>query len=214
MAVKSRDIHVLCLAKSTALSSYYVPDLITPSDVIRVLNRAQVRFLLAGAHGIGGWTRMPRSTEDVDIIVASRGHKKAVAALVQAYPNLQVEDTEVVTRFRDPGDSMVRIDLMKPNQPIIAAALKHTYTVRSARKPYRIPSLEMALALKFAAMISPNRADEKRHTDASDFISIVKSNADIDLDKLEALGDLAYPGGGSEVIQHVQNIRAGKKIEI
>ena len=60
MPVGARDIHVQSLATSSALSEYYVPNLITPHEVIRILNTVNVRFMLLRAHGIGGWTQTPR----------------------------------------------------------------------------------------------------------------------------------------------------------
>jgi hypothetical protein len=80
MSVKVRDIHAQSPATSSALSEYYVPNLITPLQVIRVLNAAKVRFMLLGAHGLSGWMGKPRATEDVDVLVGMRGHKKAVRA--------------------------------------------------------------------------------------------------------------------------------------
>ncbi len=60
MAVQ--DVHSRSLATSSALSEYYVPKLIPPHEVIRVLSEAGVRFLLLGAHGLGGWIKKPRAT--------------------------------------------------------------------------------------------------------------------------------------------------------
>jgi hypothetical protein len=48
--------------------------------------------------------------------------------------------------------------------------------------------------------------------DASDFIRIVNVNPDIDLAKLEELGDLVYPGGGKEIVEKVRQVRAGQKL--
>src|SRR3954454_4563925 len=97
-----QDVHSASLATSTALTLYYMPNAITPRDVIAVLNEAGVRFMLAGLHGIAGWLREPRATQDVEVIVAARGLKKAVRALTTAFPHLQAEDREVVIRLRDP----------------------------------------------------------------------------------------------------------------
>ena len=170
--------------------------------------------MLLGAYAIGGWTREPRATKDVDVLVAARGHQKAVAALLAAFPHLQVEDHEVVTRLRDPETGNVVIDVMKPNQPLYRDALKHTHPVEAGGQAYSIPSLEMALAMKFSAMISLTRADDKKHSDAADFIRMVKANPDIDLEKLHAFGQLVYNGGGAEVVEKVRQVRAGEKLRL
>lgn len=212
MPVKVRDIHAQSLATSSALSEYYVPNLITPLQVIRILNAAKVRFMLLGAHGLGGWMGKPRATEDVDVLVGTRGHKKAVRALLTAFPHLQAEDHEVVTRLREPETGTIVIDVMKTNQPLYRDALKHTHTVESGGQRYQIPSLELALATKFAAMISLTRADRDKFQDVRDFMYIVDTNPNIDLVKLHALGQLVYNGGGDEIVEKVRQVRAGEKL--
>ena len=212
--MRVRDVHGQGLATSTALSEYYVPNLITPLEVIRVLNAVNLRFMLLGAHGVGGWTGKPRATEDVDVLVGARGHRKAVRALLAAFPRLQAEDHEVVTRLRDPETKAVVIDVMKANQPLYRDALKHTHLVESEGQTYAIPSLELALAMKFSAMISLTRSDDKKHMDAADFIRMVRTNSDIDPEKLHALGQLVYNGGGDEVVEMVRKVRAGEKLQL
>jgi hypothetical protein len=214
MSVKVRDIHVQSLATSSALSELYVPKLIKPMDVIRVLNAAKVRFMLLGAHGIGGWIGKPRATEDVDVLVGTRGHKKAVRALLAAFPHLQAEDNPVVTRLRDPETGTIVIDVMKANQPLYHDALKYTHTVESEGQRYQIPSLELALATKFAAMISLSRAKRDKLQDARDFMYIVDMNPNIDLVKLHALGQLVYNGGGDEIVEKVRQVRAGEMLTL
>jgi hypothetical protein len=212
MPVQTRNIHVQSLATSSALSELYVPNLIAPLDVIRVLNAARVKFMLLGAHGIGGWIGKPRATEDVDVLVSTRGHKKAVRALLEAYPHLQAEDHEVVTRLRDPETGTIVIDVMRSNQPLYRDALKYGHPVKSGGQTYQIPSLELALAMKFAAMISLTRADRDKFQDARDFMYIVDNNPNIDLEKLQLLGQLIYNGGGDELVENVRKVRAGEKL--
>src|SRR5262249_37849754 len=125
---------------------------------------------------------------------------------------LEADDHEVVTRLRDRETKEVAIDVMKSNQALMREALKQTHEVHSGGQSYLIPSLEMALTLKFAAMISPNRADESKHFDAGDFIAILKANPTIDLDQLRAFGELVYPGGGQELVDKVGQVRRGEML--
>jgi hypothetical protein len=208
------DAHARSLVTSTKLSSLYVPNFIKPEDVIRTLNRIKVKFVLVGAHGIGGWTGTPRATEDVDIVVAQRDVKKVVLCLLSKFPNLDADDQEVVCRLRDRESNSVRIDVMKGTQPIFKAALKHVQPARVGRSNYLIPSLEMALAMKFAPMVSLIRKDADKYQDAADFIRIVNKNASINLDKLSTLGDLVYPEGGKELLEMVRRVRAGERLDL
>lgn len=210
--IRAADRHSRSLAEASILSTIQIMDPILPEAVIKVLNKTRVSFVLAGAYALAGWTRAPRATKDVDVIVVASHVKKAVQALKAAFPPLEPDDQEVVIRFRDPETQEVAIDVMKANQPLFRAAIKHTTTAIIGGEKCKIPTLEMALAMKFAPMISLVRADEKKHLDAHDFISMVKVNKDIDLVKLSFLGELVYPGGGQEVVEMVETIRAGRKL--
>jgi hypothetical protein len=206
-----RDRHAESLRTSTALSAYYVEHLVTPLQVITVLNREKISFVLVGAHAVGGWTGKPRATQDVDLVVAERQIKKATRALLAQFPNLQARDEEVVVRLQDRDSGEVLIDLIKPRS-IYRAAFKHTHAVSQAGQSYRIPALEMALATKFAAMTSPNRQDDAKHQDATDFIRMVRHNPDIDQERLTQLGELVYGGGGADICEMVRQVRAGETL--
>lgn len=204
--------HVRSLATSTALSKYYIPHFKAPLDIIRILNETGVRFVLIGTHALGGWMNKPRTTHDVDVLVAARGHKKAVNALLAAFPDLEAEGDDEVTRLRHLETRAVLIDVMKPNRPLFREALKHIHTVQTDGQEYRIPSLEMALTMKFAPLTNENRAQADRFQDAHDFMCIVHSNTNIDLRKLAVFGELVYNGGGAEIVEMVRKVRAGEKL--
>lgn len=184
--------------------------MITPEDVIRVLNAAGVRYMLMGNYGITGWRLERRASEDVDVLVRTRDHRKAVNTILYSFPDLQMQDFPVVTRFLDPATEIPVIDLMKPNQPLFKVAFRQTILVEEG---YRIPNLEFALACKFAAMVSPNREERKKYLDAADFMSIVEKNwSAIRLSRLRRLGERVYPGGGAEILQLVEDAKAGRRL--
>jgi hypothetical protein len=54
------DYHAMTLEDSSVLSRYYMPTAILPADVIRVLDRARIPFILVGAHGAFGWMQEGR----------------------------------------------------------------------------------------------------------------------------------------------------------
>src|SRR5262249_8671239 len=162
-------------------SRHYVKNFITPEEVIDVLTAAGVRFLLAGAHAVGGWANESRVTQDIDVLVASRQGRAAVRALRAGLPHLQVQDTPGGVRFADPDTDKVVIDVMKPNQSLFKVAMRNTHRVETAKRTYLIPSLEFALAMKFAAMVSPFRTIGKKLFDAGDFAKMVEANTHIEL---------------------------------
>jgi hypothetical protein len=212
--MKVQDVHGHSLAKATSLSGFFMENAISPIQVISILNNLKISFVLVGVYGLAGWMKEARATEDVDVIVASRFHKKAVNALLGAFGHLEADDLPVVTRLRDRETHEVAVDVMKPNQQLFREVFKHTHTVTSHGQTYRIPSLEMAVAMKFAPMVSLHRQDEDKFQDAHDFIRMVKANAEIDLEKLAELGDLVYPGGGKEILEKVGQVRRGETLKL
>lgn len=96
------DANARMLAKASALSGIQIMDVIAPFDVISVLNHNQISFVLVGAYGLATWIKKPRSTEDVDIMVATKHHKKAVRALLGVFPHLEADEHHVVTSATRP----------------------------------------------------------------------------------------------------------------
>ena len=183
---------------------------IGPAAVGRVLREAGVKYVLVGAHAANGYTGRPRATVDVDVVV--QFPKKAARAIAAAFPHLQMRDTPVVTRFMD-GDVEV-IDLMKPTSSKLWGRLLGTTTeIRVGSEVIPIPALEGVLAAKFAAMTSPNRRQADKLIDGGDFIRIVEANPKVDLDLLNQLGELVFPGGGEFVLRLVADARAGRRLE-
>jgi hypothetical protein len=147
----------------------------------------------------------------VDVVVADRHIKKATRVLLAEFPHLEARDEEVVVRLQDRDTQKVLIDLMKP-RALYRETFKHTHAISAGGLKYRIASLEMALTMKFAAMISLNRPVGKRMRDAGDFALIVEHNPTVDQRKLYRLGELVYRGGGAEVCEMVQKVQAGEPL--
>jgi hypothetical protein len=183
---------------------------IEPKDVIKILNLAEVKFVLMGVHGIGPWMVEPRATREVDVLVQKSHHRKAVRAIRAAFPKLQIQDYPAVTRFLDPADNQVAIDLMKPVEEHHQEALKNTVPSGTT---HRFPTLEIALACKLAAMTSPNRSERKKLLDMADFMAMVEPHyEDIDRGVLFSFGEMVRNGGGPEILRLIDDIQAGRPI--
>src|SRR5487761_573721 len=184
---------------------------VEPDEVIKVLNGAGAKFVLMGQHGISGWLSEPRATRDVDVVVQKRHFAKAVRAIEAAWPELVIKEFPVVTRFLDPANMEPVIDVMRPND-LYREAFKNCLPVG---KTHAVPNLELALAAKYAAMVSRNREIEKKYSDASDFSQIVRRNhAKIDFDRLRQLGDCVYAGGGEELARFIEDVKAGRMLRL
>jgi hypothetical protein len=183
---------------------------IGPSNVIRVLQTAGVEHVLVGAHADSALAGDPRATMDVDGIAAQP--ERARDALAAAFPDLIVEEYPVVIRFK--RENREAIDVIRPSSaPIFRAALQHTRRVPMEDLQAVIPTLEMALALKFAAMVSIGRQVKDRYQDAHDFIALVEHAPSTADETLSQLGELAYAGGGRELLKLVADARAGRRLE-
>lgn len=211
-ARRRRGFTADCLLRTQSLSYAQVEGAMETREIVSILEREQVAYVVVGAYGISGWLREPRATEDVDVLIAHRHHRRTVAAMRRAFPELTVRDTPVVTRFFS-GEQAV-LDLMKPHHALFQAALKNTTLARVGHVTLRVPVLEVALALKFASMTGLRRQLKDKYQDAHDFIGMVQNNRKIELSQLRDFGELAYPGGGGDLVKMVEDARAGKRLEL
>jgi hypothetical protein len=216
--------HAAAVAECGELSELYrrmwqrrAAGMVDLHDIVRALRTKKVPFVLTGAHGISGWTGRPRSTKDVDILVkAGRNYARAVKALRELYPSLEVHSFAGVTGFFLPGEKESLIDVTYPHRADLQETLATAIWVEEGTQRYRIPALEAALANKYGAMITPTRNPGKRGQDAVDFFFMVQHSTDegrqpIDLDQLALLGEKAWPGGGGrEILRLVEEVKQGR----
>jgi hypothetical protein len=187
------------------------------NTILKTLLAKKIPFVLTGAHGIAAWTGRPRATKDVDILVkGGRNYGRAVKALQELYPNLEVHRFAGVTGFFLPGDRQSLIDVTYPHRADIEETLQTAIWVEDRGTRYRVPTLEAALANKYGAMITLSRDAGKRTQDAVDFYQMVKHAKDvlqrpIDLDKIRDLGEKVWSGGGgAELLRLVEEAKSGK----
>jgi hypothetical protein len=190
---------------------------ISLDKIITALQARKVPFVLTGAYGIATWTGRPRSTHDVDILVRTgRNHARAVKAIKELYPELEMRNFAGLAAFFVPGETESVIDVVYPHRHDIGETLATAIWIEDKGKRYRIPALEAALANKYGAMISLGRDAIKRAQDAVDFATMVKHSMDegrdpIDMERLAELGELVWPGcGGKEITRMVEQAKAGQ----
>ncbi len=193
------------------------------NQILRTLIRKKIPFVLTGAHAIGGWTGRPRDTQDVDILVkGGRNHGRAINAIKELYPELEVRNFAGVTGFFIPDEKQSVIDVTYPHRADIEETLAHPLWTENKvlGLRYRIPTLEAALANKYGAMLTPSRELEKRLVDMADFGWMVKHSMDpgqrpMNLQKLAFLGEKVWPDrGGEEILRLVEQVKAGKPINL
>jgi hypothetical protein len=193
------------------------------NQILRTLIQKRIPFVLTGAHGIGAWTGRPRATHDVDILVKmGRNHARAVKAIKELYPDLEVRLMTGVTAFFLPGEKESVIDVSYPHRGDLEETLATELWVENQAEglKYRVPALEAALANKYGAMLAASRDSRKRRQDILDFEWMVIHSQDegrspIDLEKLANLGQRVWPeGGGEEILRLVEQVKAGTAIDL
>jgi hypothetical protein len=182
-------------------------------DVLKALATKKVPFVLTGTYAIGTWTGRPRATKDVDILARpGRNHARAVKAIQERFPDLEVRKVQNVTAFFRPGERESVIDVALPSRGDNRAALEDTVWVDDPVNGvrYRIPARECAIANKYGAMLTLTRDLTKRLQDMVDLNLMAKHSMDegqtpLDLVRIEELGEMVWPrGGGKELLRIVQ----------
>lgn len=208
------DVHSGEIAMTSVLSRQQVVDAIPVEAVAKVLNKNGIRHILVGAHGLSGWRQEARATERVELIVSTRQARKATQALVSRFPKLQFKSQGTAIRLCIKKSDSVRISLQTTVQPLLRGAFKHVIATKVANETCLVPTLEMALAIKFAGFVSTTAELDAVYMDAADFIRMVKVNPAIDKAALAKLGSLVNPNGGAEIVSRVETILAGRKFNL
>jgi hypothetical protein len=223
-AIRRNLSHAAAVRECAHLTTQYrkmwaaMADVIVDLDrVLKALTAKKVPFVLSGAHGISGWTGRPRATHGIDILVkGGKNYARAVNVIRTLYPELEARRFAGVTGFFPPGEKESVVDVTYPHRADNVETLRTAVWVEERNMRYRVPSLEAALANKYGAMLTPTRDAGKRGIDAVDFYNMVKRSLDegrqpIDLDRLESLGEMVWPGGGGkEILRLVEDVKAGK----
>jgi hypothetical protein len=210
--------HLEALRTSSRLTSYFrekhqpMAIDVTPEMVIEALYQEGIKCVLMGTHGLNVYRDQTRATHDVGVLVRKRDVRKAIRVLQEAFPDLILNDTPVVARFIDPAIDQAVLDVMKPTQKVFQMAFRHTVQIGDT---HAIPTLEMALISKFAAITSPHRERLRKMQDVTDFAVMTYHNTNkIDLPKLKRLAEYVYPGGAKEIHQLVEDILAGRPLQV
>ena len=164
------------------------------------------------------YTGTARATVDVDFIIGDADFERASEVIYKAY--VQLKHRNRVSRGtydtrKQHAKNPERIDLVKDDFPLFKAIVQRYCVIRRAKKQVvKIPTIEAAIALKFAASISPNRGDETQSIDNADLMRLIRIAPNLDEKALFALGELIYRGGGKELVAVVIDVRQGKTVSL
>jgi hypothetical protein len=209
--------HAYGLHKSSMLTSDYRKRLrrgmvdVKPEEVVECMISAGVKnWCLMGLHGYVGYLPMPRATQDVDVMVPFSQKQKATKAVGDRWPMLTRVDLPQVVRFLDSSDldpeghAKPVVDVMLPWSKFQETILQK-YVIVDEETHSRYPTVEAALASKYAVLVSPHRSREKKEYDAGDFRRIVRANHQVlNHESLRELGDQVWERGGTEILRFIE----------
>lgn len=205
------------LQKSFELSSQQAEDVVNPLDVAAIFEDQKFSYVLIGGHMLSFYTGIARATVDVDFIIGNADFARASKAINKTYQQFKETDRVYHVTY-DTKKNVIdpeRIDLIKDVFPLFREVIKqYSVTLREGKSTVKIPTIEAAIALKFAASISPNRGDENKPIDNADLLRLIKSTAKFDEKALLALGELVYTGGGKELVSVVNDMKSGKSVSL
>ena len=206
------------LQKSYELSSQQVEDVVNPLEVAALFEKERVSYALIGGHMLSFYTGTTRATVDVGFIIGGADFSRAVKIIDKAYAQFKHNDRVYHVTYDSKTSDQIdpeRIDLVKDGFPLFREVVHgYCHTLRASNHTVKVPIVEAAIALKFAASISPNRGDENKPVDNADLLRLVRSRPDLNETALSKLGDLVYQGGGKELVSIVNDIRDGKPVNL
>jgi hypothetical protein len=210
--------HLLALRIGSEVTQWFRKDRepqvlkVTPENVIATLHEAGINPVLMGTHGINVYRDEARATQDVDVLVTKKEVRRAIRVLEAAFPYLDIVENSAVAHFVDLVTQKVVLDVMKPSSQAMQTVFRNTVAIKET---HRIPTLEMAIVSKYAAMTSPNRRRDKKILDLADFANMVVHNrAAIDLHRLEQIADKVAARSSNRILDLIADIDAGRPIEV
>lgn len=210
--------HLDNLQKSFELSSQQVEDAVNPLEVAAIFEKEKVSYVLIEGHMMSFYTGTARATVDVDFIIGGAHFTRAAKAINQAYSQFRQNDRVYHVTYdsnKSGSGDPERIDLVRDGFPLFReVVMRYCHAVKADRNTVKIPTIEAAISLKFAASISPNRGDENKPVDYADLLRLIRSTLRLDTNALSTLGDLIYRGGGKELVALVDDVRAGKPVRL
>ncbi|MBI4600580.1 MAG: nucleotidyl transferase AbiEii/AbiGii toxin family protein, partial [Planctomycetes bacterium] len=149
------------------------------------LEAAGVDWVLVGAAAVNHYLKRPRATLDVDVVVREKDLRKAKRVLKAACPDLRETES---SPLGPPEGTVVNFhgtlspDPMRLEADVIKSQSHELFGVALDRKVVaggvKVATVEVLLALKYLAAVSPWRRPGDKHQDVADFIKAFKDNRD------------------------------------
>jgi hypothetical protein len=177
-----------------------------PADVARLLHQTGVVFALVGSHARSVYTKEPRASRFVEVIVDDV--VRATDALGSLISRTWVFDPGPDINIREitvHGGALVKVHAASDNA--VGAILQHRRRITIDGQRAWIPTLPATIALTWHSMHSSGRDPIDRLRDTADFLDIITMNPDADIDAAAKLVALASTLLARQLIYDMKNYR-------
>lgn len=186
-----------------------------PATVRGIFSRfdlEKIHWVLVGAGAINFYSRRPRATQDVDLIVEA-AHLSRAASIAQTVMGrgTRRENRGTHVTLHSPVSPLI-VDLIRSDQhALFQTALKE----KRRRKGVRIPPLEVILALKYLSAVSPYRHVDDKRQDLVDFARVLRANGErVNKGRLIDLGAQAHERARAEIARLIDDIEHDRPITL
>jgi hypothetical protein len=183
-----------------------VPDAV--SVICKLAKDNDILLVLVGANAVNVYSGRPRASQDVDFVCDKPD--RLIALIKKVLTNYKLKIKESAAVFKISKDNQEFVDIIKPDNDLLRTTLSRTRRVQG----FYIPIIEVLVALKYAAMISPYRQEADQLQDAADFIRVIKNNPRLDAEKTAEYASSIHETAADEIKRFIADVRAGKRLRI
>jgi hypothetical protein len=185
-------------------------DLRAMLDILRGVGATSVLIggLAVGFHGY------QRATVDVDMLVPVRFLKRIAAAarergyVVRTFPGM-------VRVYPYEGDESIADFVSAEASPVMRAAFREAEDATVLGQSVVVVQRGPLCALKFSAIVSPDRPIEDKYQDIADVGHLIRGGLSPDEEaSARRVAALAYPGAGDDFTSLLGDLRAGRAVRI
>jgi hypothetical protein len=189
----------------------FLEHIAVPDEVAVICKLAKdnnIILVLVGANAVNIYSGKPRTSQDVDFICDKP--QKLIALIKKVLANYRLKIKESAAVFRINKDGQEFMDIIKPYNDLLKMALLKTKRVQG----FYIPIIEIVVALKYAAMISPHRQQDDQLQDAVDFARIIRNNPALNIEKTAKYASSVHETSADEIKRFIADVRASKRLQI
>jgi hypothetical protein len=187
----------------------------TAPDTLRriglALQEAKADHTLVGGLAVGALSGKPRATVDVDLVMWQDDVERFLEALWEEFGEREVVRYRKLLRVAEPA-----IDVIVAN----GNSLREQTMSEGLRQPIDydgvgllIPTLESAMVLKYAAIVSRDRSAEDALQDIADLGRLVASRPDVETEDVVRLARPLRTRSPKEVARVMERLKAGRSFE-